>query len=65
MVSFLVKPQPQPLCDLVLSNVSHFPPGTIMSMGASPPLTAINSSVESTSSVRFAKFFMIISLKDF
>ena len=37
----------------------------IGAMGESPPLTAINSSDESTSSVRLAKFFMIISLKDF
>lgn len=39
--------------------------GSVGGIGASPPLTAINSSIESTSSVRLAKFFMIISLKDF
>ena len=27
--------------------------------GASPPLTAINSSVESTSSVKLTRFFMV------
>ena len=35
----------------------------ITCIGASPPLTANSSSDESTSSVRYAKFFIIISFK--
>ena len=35
----------------------------IGSIGEPPPLTAINSSVESTSSVRFAKYFIIEALE--